>query len=305
MERTMREASAFAPGHLTGFFQICDQPEDPLQKGSRGSGVSITRGVHTKVQVEPSDRNSYTIIINDKVTRGALVSENVLGKMLPRLGQPHKILVKHMFETPLGAGFGSSGGGALTLALALNEALDLGLSLIEAARVAHVTEIECKTGLGTVFAALAGGFGALIKAGGPGVGEAVKYDRSDELAVVYLHFGPMATKDALSDPVIRRRINELGGRYVDQIKDDLRPDLFMELSRRFTEHMGLATHKIRKVFDATDREGYQCTMAMFGETAFALIEDEDAPGLVKVLKRAAPGFKVEVTGIDTVGARLL
>ncbi len=301
----MREATTFAPGHLTGFFQICDQPEDPLQKGARGSGVSLTRGIYTRVSVEPSQVDSQSISINGDATCDAFVSQNVLERFRALLSQPHSIRVEHTLEVPMTAGFGSSGAGALTLALSLNEALRLGLSRIDAAQIAHGAEIECRTGLGSVFAALAGGFGALIKAGGPGVGEAVKYDRSDELAVVYLHFGPMATKDALSDPVIRRRINELGGRYVDQIKDDLRPDLFMELSRRFTEHVGLATHKIRKVFDATDREGYLCTMAMFGETVFALIEDDDAPGLVKVLKRAAPGFKVEVTGIDTVGARLL
>jgi pantoate kinase len=302
---TMREATTFAPGHLTGFFQICDQPEDPLMKGARGSGVSLTRGIYTRVSVEPSQVDSQSISINGDVTGNAFVSQNVLERFRALLSQPHSIRVEHTLEVPMTAGFGSSGAGALTLAISLNEALRLGLSRIDAAQIAHGAEIECRTGLGSVFAALAGGFGALIKAGGPGVGEAIKYDRSDELAVVYLHFGPIATKDALSDPFIRRRINELGGRYVDQIKDDLRPDLFMELSRRFTEHVGLATHKIRKVFDATDREGYQCTMAMFGETVFALIEDEDAPGLVKVLKRAAPGFKVEVTGIDTVGARLL
>jgi pantoate kinase len=63
----MKEASAYAPGHLTGFFQICDEPEDPLHKGARGSGASITRGVNTRVQAEPSDRNSFTISIDEAV----------------------------------------------------------------------------------------------------------------------------------------------------------------------------------------------------------------------------------------------
>ena len=203
----MKEASAYAPGHLSGFFQICDEPEDPLLKGSRGSGVSITQGVHTSVKVSPADKNRYDIFFDDEPTDGAFVSENVLDKMLGRAAQPYEVEVRHVIETPLGAGFGSSGGGAMSLALALNEALDLGLTYVEAAQVAHVVEIGCKTGLGTVFATTVGGFGALVKPGGPGVGESIKYPRSSELSVVYLHFGPMATKDALSDPDTRRRIS--------------------------------------------------------------------------------------------------
>jgi pantoate kinase len=300
----MREASGYAPGHITGFFQICDQPEDPLKKGSRGAGASITRGVHTRVQVEPADRSSYTISINGRVTDGAFVSENVLEKMLQRLGRPYRIVVEHVVETIVGAGFGSSGGGAITLALALNEALDLGMSFMEAARVAHVAEIECKTGLGTVFAATVGGFGALVKPGGPGIGEAVKYDRGDELSVVYLPFGPMATKDALSNPDLCRRINELGGRFVDEISGDLSPSLFMELSRRFTDHVGIATPRLRYVLDEASREGIPCTMAMFGEVAFSLVEREEAGRVAKFLSGVAPGHEVVIAHIDERGARL-
>jgi pantoate kinase len=300
----MKEASAHAPGHLTGFFQICDEPEDPLRKGARGSGVSIIRGVNTRIRAEPSDRGAFTISIDGEITDEAFVSENVLNRMTRRLEEPQRIIVEHELKAPLGAGFGSSGGGALTLALALNDALDLGLSTIEAAQVAHVAEIECRTGLGSVFAALEGGFGALIKPGGPGIGEAVRYDRSDELAVVYLHFGPIPTKDALADEGLRRRINELGGRFVDEISGDLSPSRFMELSRRFTDHVGIATPRLRSVLDEASRKGVPCTMAMFGEVAFSLVERSDALRVAEFLSKAAPGHEVIVTYIDERGARL-
>ena len=83
---------------------------------------------------------------------------------------------------PSVAGFGSSGGGALSLALALNEAADAGLTRVEAAQIAHVAEIECKTGLGSVFAAERGGFGILTKPGAPGIGEALSYPGAREPA---------------------------------------------------------------------------------------------------------------------------
>jgi pantoate kinase len=300
----MREASAFAPGHLTGFFQICDQPEDPLLKGSRGCGVSIKAGVRTRVAVEPADSSSRSISINGQATGEAIVSENVLDKMLRRADQPYLVHVEHDVETPLGAGFGSSGGGALTLALALNEAMGLGMSSVEASRVAHVAEIECKTGLGTVFAAMAAGFGVLYEPGAPGIGRAVKYNRSDELEVVYVHFGPIATSEALSNVELRRRINELGGILVDEIKDDLGPRLFMEYARRFTDYIGIATPPLRRVFDEADRRRVPSTMAMFGEVVFALVYKDEAESVARAFSSAAPDREIRTTFVDDLGARL-
>jgi pantoate kinase len=301
----MREASAFAPGHLTGFFQICDQPEDPLLKGSRGAGASITRGVRTRVTAEPSEKKDYSIFIDGKESRGAFVSENVLDKILEKLGEPHRVVVEHTVEIPLGAGFGSSGGGALTLSMALNEALRLGMSFTETARVAHVAEIECRTGLGTVFAATVGGFGALVKAGGPGIGEAVKYDRSGDLSVVYLHYGPMATKDALSNPSLRMKINELGGNLVDRIKDDLRPDLFMELSRKFTDHVGITTPRLMRILKTADDEGIPCAMAMFGEVVFTLTFTDEAEIVADFFRSVAPRRNIVTVQVEDEGAKLI
>jgi pantoate kinase len=300
----MREASAFAPGHLTGFFQICDEADDPLSRGSRGAGASITLGVKTRVRVEPSDQNKCTINFNGKVTDGFFVSENVLGRMLGRTERRYRVFVDHRLEIPLGAGFGSSGGGALTLALALNEALGLGMSYIEAARVAHVAEIECKTGLGTVFAATRGGFGVLFKPGAPGIGEAIKYGCSEDLAIVFLHFGPFSTKEALSNLALRGRINELGGRFVNELSRDLKPSAFMELSRRFTDHLGIATPRLKAVLNDAHRAGIPCTMAMFGEVAFSLVESDDAEVVAEFLSGAAPGREVQIARIDDRGARL-
>ena len=297
------EASAFAPGHLTGLFQICDEADDPLLKGSRGAGFSITLGVHTRVEAELAERNSVTVTINGEVTREADVSENVARRMLSALDRPHRVRVDHDVQIPVGAGFGSSGGGALSLALALNEALRLGMSRVEAARVAHIAEIECGTGLGTVLAELTGGFGVLVRPGAPGIGETVKF-RHSNLSAVCLPLGPIPTKEALADPELRRRINELGGGFVDELHRDQRPERFMQLSRRFAEHVGLITPRLRAVLEKTDEAGILCTMAMFGEVVFSLVEGDQAERLVEVLRAAAPEREILVAGIDEEGARL-
>ncbi len=301
----MKEATAFAPGHLTGLFEIRDESPDPLQKGARGSGVSLDLGVYTRVTVEPSDVHSHVISINGRRTDAAFVSESVLGKLRPLLPGPLRVAVEVTLETPLGAGFGSSGGGALSLALALNEAAGVGLSRVEAAQVAHVAEIECGTGLGSVFAALNGGFGVLVKPGAPGIGEAVRYPDTKGLGVVYLYFAPISTKEALSNPDLRRRINEIGGRFVDELGRELTPVRFMEFSRRFSEHVSLITPRMRRAMDAADGAGFASTMAMFGEVIFSLVDKGDAPGLASVLEEAAPGYEAVVTGVDEGGARLV
>jgi pantoate kinase len=301
----LREASAFAPGHLTGFFQICDEPEDPLMKGSRGAGFSIDMGVQTRVRVDPSERDVISIVMNGSVTLEAVVSENVVRRMLARAEEPQRVEVTHEIETPIGAGFGSSGGGALTIALAMNEALGLGMSYVDASKVAHLAEIECKTGLGTVFAATQGGFGVLYKPGAPGIGESIKYDRSDELAAFVAHFGPISTREALSDTDLRRRINDLGGNFVDEIKGNLGPHRFMELSREFTDYVGITTPRIKAVLDAADEAGVPCSMAMFGEALFSLVEKDEAGRVAEFYREAVPGRSFRALSIDERGARLL
>lgn len=297
-------AAAFAPGHLTGLFQICDQPEDPLLKGARGSGVSLTRGTRTTVTAEAGRRHSHTVAINGETVAEAVVSENVLSKYIPMLTRPHSIRVSHVIDTPLTAGFGSSGGGALSLSLALNQALGTGLTRVQAAQIAHVAEIECGTGLGSVFAANVGGFGVLHRPGAPGVGASVSYPRSRELGVVYIYYGPIRTKEALGDPELRSRINQIGVGYVDELHRSLTPERFMRLSRQFTEHVGLVTPKLRRVFDAMDPEGVVFTMAMFGEVAFTVQPRDEVEEVADLVRRKGLAEPV-VCGVDTRGAVLL
>ena len=296
----MREAHVFAPGHLTGLFQICTDSENPLEKGARGVGVSLTEGVHTRVRVEEAEVTSYSISINGQKKRDALVSENVVERYLPRIKEPVNFTIKHTIETPMTAGFGSSGGGALSLSLALNKVLETGLSRVEAAQIAHVVEIECKTGLGSVFAANNGGFGVLYKPGAPGIGEGFTMEDTSGLDIIYLYYGPIRTKEALSNPELVARINQIGGSYVDVLYESLTRERFLKYARLFTDHVGLATSNLRKVFDLMDPERYTFTMAMFGEVAYTIQPREET---LRVLELLEPiDCEPKVCSIDKHGA---
>jgi pantoate kinase len=253
--------------------------------------------------LEQADRPSTDIYINDEHMIDAHVSENVLTKFAEYITEPLRITVKHTITTPITAGFGSSGGGAIGLSLALNEALKVNLSRTEATQIAHLAEIECKTGLGSVFAADKGGFGVLYEPGAPGIGKGKWMDDTSDLAVVYVYYGPIHTKEALSNPELIKKINQLGRTYVDELHKELTPERFMHYSRRFTDHIGLATKRIRTLFKHMDKQDITFTMANFGEVAFTVQYKEKSEEAVTALESL--GEKPVICKVDEKGTILL
>ena len=302
----MKEFAAFSPGHITGFFQICDHAEEPLLKGSRGAGVSITRGVITKVRIERAPKTSFEIRINGNGVESAKVSESVTNALLPVAGGNYRILVNHYINIPIESGFGSSGAGALSLALALSEAFRLGLSRVEAAQVAHIAEVRCRTGLGTVIAETFGGLEIREKPGAPGVGEVKRIPIDDDYVVACLKFGPMSTKEALTDERLRQQINDLGGKLVDELIARPKPANFMNFSRSFAEGVGLISKRTRKVLEEADSRSLACSLTIFGECLFSLVRRDTVKGLLEIFHRhALSEDSVIVAEIDHEGARLL
>lgn len=304
--KKLKKAEAFSPGHITGFFQIYDQPEDPLLRGSRGAGVSITRGVTTTVHVEKAAETSVKIKINDVDANSALVSEHVTKAFLSLTKENYKVLIEHDVKVPIGRGFGTSGAGALSLALALNEVFNLNLSRLETAQMAHTAEIECKTGLGTVIAETFGGFEIRVKAGAPGVGQVKSLPLNGEYAVACLSLGSIPTREILTNNASRRRINEFGKELVDELVRHPTIRNFMEFSHRFAEHVGLISKRLRAVLEEADRAGLPCSMAMLGETAFSIVKRDQVKEIHKVFrKHASSEQSLIITEIDFEGARVL
>jgi len=303
----MKEARAFAPCHITGFFQILDQPANPLYAGSRGAGISSSQGVETVVKVRKAVKGSLQVRINCSASTSAEVSKHVVDAFLSRFKQMEnfEIIVKHHIEVPIGAGFGTSGAAALSLALALNDVFGLDMSRIDAAQIAHVTEVECKTGLGTVIAEAFGGVEVRVKPGAPGIGEIKHVPVPKDYVVACLTFGPLPTKKFLTDEETRKRVNEFGGKLVDKLIEEPNVKNFMNFSRQFTEHIGLMTQRIRRILHAADNADFICSMPMFGESVFTLIKQESLEELLQIFHKYSPDEKIIVSEIDFEGARLL
>jgi pantoate kinase len=303
----LKGAKAFSPSHVTGFFQIFDSPKDPLLAGSRGAGVSIRQGVETSVRIKPAPNHSTRIKINGCESYSARVSQRVIRTFLSRIERREnlEILVEHKVQVPIGAGFGTSGAAALSLALAMNEALQLGLPKIESAKLAHIAEVECKTGLGTVVAETCGGLEIRTKPGAPGIGEIVRIPVSKDYALASLTFGPLSTKFYLTDRKSREQINKLGGNFVDRLTDEPCVENFLKLSRQFSEKIGFTDGRIRAVLKKTDKAGFICSTPIFGESVFTLTDQQKLKDVLRIFQRDVNGGKIVTSEIDFEGARIL
>jgi pantoate kinase len=247
-------ATAFVPGHVTGFFTSEPDP-DPSVAGSRGGGITLADGV--TVTVEPSD--STAIFLNAEPIEMAAV-EGVLDS----LGVT--ATVRGETDLPLGAGFGVSGAMALGAALGANTCLDRSLSMNQLVTIAHKAEVEAGTGLGDVVAQAHGGVVLRLDPGGPAhntldaipAWRAIEYYVIDELSTEAVLDGETAALTAA------------GSQALSQVRETPTLSTFMQASRQFARDAELLTDQVREVVTAVREAGGEASMAMLGETVFAL-----------------------------------
>jgi len=305
-------ARAFSPAGISSFFEICDRDErgrlieDPLRIGAHGGGFVISKGVTAKVEVKKAEVNRISIFINGKLAPEAKTSGAVVKKILSIAGGAYEVRVEHDVQVPVGAGYGASGAGALAVGLALNQALALRLTYNEVGRIAHVAEVECKTGLGTVAPLMLGGAVVTVKSGGPGFCLIDRIPLKPNYRIVSGCFGPIAKKSVLASPRVRGRVNRFGRRTLDQILEDPSIENFMASCRKFAAEVGLMSSRVRRLIDAMEKAGaVGATQNMVGEAAHALVEEERVESVVNAVGRLILSEKIYVAKIDLAGARLI
>jgi len=276
----LKKVGAFAPGHVSGLFYMQDKNDDPLYAGSLGAGYSLLKGITTNIELKDSfDECGITI---NGLTSDAPVSRKVLELFFREIKEePVPIDIKHIIETPQGSGFGTSAGGALSLSMALNHLYGEPLNMINASKLAHVAEVCCKTGLGTVMGEFYGGFRILTKVGAPGIGGSLSIPYPQDLYSLCVVFGPISTKDALSDPAIRERVMKAGKKYHSLLSENLTVERFLEYSRAFTEDTMLYTPGVRAALDFFTARNINASMLMFGDGIFSVIPKSEIAATVK------------------------
>lgn len=253
-----KNARAFAPAHISGIF-IIDIRKDAALSGSMGCGICLENGAITSVR--PSDE---TIIkINSAVSRAA----TTLSAIKSLTSKP--VLVETTLNIPIGYGFGASGAGALSAALALNEALSLDLTLKDLAGAAHCAEVTNMTGLGDVTGMTFGGIVIRKKAGAPFTGIIDKIPCSDT-KISWISFSEISTKSVLTDELKKKSINKAGkAKLKELLKKPTLENLFCQ-SRGFATEIGLMSPKVKDAIEAVEAKGGLASQAMLGDTVFAM-----------------------------------
>lgn len=262
-------------------------------------------GVKTSVTVQDALEKRVAVTINGHSAPHARVSETVAKQFLSKVEEKVEVTVDHVVEVPIGGGFGSSGAAALSLAQALNLALNLELTSLEAAQIAHNAEIKCRTGLGTVIAQTFGGFEIRTEPGAPGIGRVQIVQLSREYSVACLYLGNLSTQKALSNRQLRRQINTWGKKLLQILIEEPTVEMFLKLSRKFAERTGMLTGRVKQVLDDSNSLNIVCSMPIFGEGAFSIVKKGDLEMLLNVFKKYGSPNNIVVSEIDYEGARIL
>ena len=277
------KCSVFAPSHITGFFEIIDHP-DPLKRGSCGAGVAMDKGVVTNLRiVEDNQLNCLNAIvrINGKEdAKNTSITFKTLELMerefsIKNLLEDIILQIDHELDVPIGAGFGTSAACALGTALAVAKILELDITFNKAASMAHLAEIEMKSGLGDVVAEVNGGITLRLKEGTPGFAVTDKLILEDDLYVISKSLGGIETSEIIGDPIHKKRINYTGRDMLNELLKNPDPETFLKLSKRFAIETGLLINEVLEIINILEDETLGASMAMLGNTAFALSKTPD------------------------------
>jgi pantoate kinase len=308
-----KTAKAFAPGAISSFFEIHNTTPDgtPLidleRVGARGGGFGIQSGVHTKVTVEEAAVNSVKVFINSQPAIEAKTTKNVIQTLLNQTGKNYIVIVEHQVDVPIGMGFGTSAGGALTAGLALREALSLPLTYNQIGKIAHVSEIQCQTGLGTVSSLTVGGGLILVtEPGAPGICQVDRIPISPDYVIVAGFYDSKIPKTVLSSPERKLQINRYAKKTLKQILAEPTLESFLASCWDFAQKAGFATENVRQLVHLAKKAGaVGATQNMIGEAVHAVVLEENALSVAEAFKQVLPNEKIITAKIDFQGARLV
>lgn len=257
-------AKAYAPGHITGFFQIHEN-ENPHRKGSTGCGIVLNGGVTTEVKVGESVEKTE-IFLNGKEVEGR--TTRTVTEMVTNM----PVRISSWAEIPTGCGFGASGAGAIGTAYALNRALSLNQTSKNLTEYAHVAEVINCSGLGDVAGQSSGGVVIRLQPGGPEFG-LVDSIPTHEARVFCIVLGEISTKSVLKDTDVAWRINTAGKASMSELLKKPTLENFMYQSKEFASKTGLMSSRAKDIIEAANASGGLASQAMLGDTVFAVAPD--------------------------------
>jgi pantoate kinase len=269
----------YVPSGVSSFFEICDSNpdgskiKDALKIGARGGGFKIKKGTVTIASANNSAQ-SDTVVINGRPVSKARVTSKVLELMRTKFGFG-AVRIEHRVEPPIGAGFGTSGAGALGTAISVSDLFDLNLTLAQASAFAHIAEVESQTGLGTVIS-IASGCGAIGLVTEPGCFSVGRVDAlledANDFTLICVYFGPVEKATVINNAKKREMVNKYGKNTLKAVLRERTAESLLTHSRLFAENTGLASKKLLELTDKTKQLGaVGSTQNMIGNAVHCLV----------------------------------
>ncbi len=267
-------ARAFAPGNISCVFKVIPHA-DAARMHSLGMGFTVKEGVEVTV----SEHHEMEVLFNEQ-----RISFPTVRAVVSRLTQNSGIAgiqVDITSPLPLGCGFGLSGAAALATAYALNELLQTHKDTEELAMIAHIAEVENRTGLGDVCSQYHGGCLVKLKEGAPLVADRLPIA---EQPIYYRYFGPIQTSEVLGNREQTARINRAADVALNVLQTltsaESSPELFnacFAVSKRFSVESGLLSDvRVIDTIAQIEAEGGVASMIMLGNGVFSTHPFEDA-----------------------------
>jgi len=239
---SVRSASAFCPGHITGFFQIRDEKNEFFKKGSIGSGFNTAAGALSRASIIPLGNTEYLVepipdillslridgvpaseedlpVTRDMVSRFISLYDTC-GELPEIKSSGITLELNTCFNLPLSQGFGMSGAGLISQVMALNRLFDSRISREDCFRMAHHSEIVHGTGLGDIPAQSVGGFTIREREGLPPYGIIHSIPATNKV-ILAVQGSSLLTREIILDEAQRSCINRHSEGMVDLLLTQL------------------------------------------------------------------------------------
>ena len=125
---------------------------------------------------------------------------------------------------------------------------------------------------------------------------------TDKISIIMICFSPISTNKFIKERL--SQINGLGGKMVDKLLESKNYEHFQDMSLEFAKYVDVMTPRMEKLVRELSENKIKCGIALFGETVFSMIPEENEDTILKILQKYDDGIIIK-SELDNVGARVL
>jgi pantoate kinase len=293
------------PHRISGFFEIVDEIHGkpfkyPVKIGSRGAGFNLNAFGITKIKLLSTNADDKIFINDTELNEKAETTHFIVNYIKKFINRPINVEIHHKFDFPVGCGYGASGVGALGTIFGLSKLLKIRLSEQEKIKIAHISEVINRTGLGTVCGQITGGLCILKEPGFPCSSEKISIPKN--LIVVCGTFGIIHTKSILNDPIISGAIKKEGKIALEKLIQNPNINNFIESSMQFVKNTKityfLKLDFINELMDELNKLKIMgASMNQLGRSVYAICDKDSLKPVLEVFETFKPKIKIFQTSI--------